>query len=85
MHRAVAEAKVNFAVGEAPIAALIVRKNKLLATGYNRKTSKQAGFAHAELEAILAASDRIGRQPKDCVIYVVVPEKGVFRATSVLG
>ena len=72
MRRAVAEAKANLAQGEAPIAALIVRQDKLLAIGYNRKTSKQASCAHAELEAILAASDRIGREAKDCVIYVTL-------------
>ena len=72
MRRAVEEAKRNRAAGEAPIAALIVRRDELLRIGLNRKTARQVGYAHAELDAILQTSRCLGRHPDDCRIYVTL-------------
>ena len=55
--------------GEAPVAAVIIQHDKLLSIGHNTKTSEESGFAHAELNALIAAKPLLGRQPKECSLY----------------
>ena len=69
MQRALEEALAAGAAGEAPIAALVVRQGELLSVGRNTKTSQRCGFAHAELNALLRAADKLGRHPSDAVLY----------------
>ena len=69
MSRAVAEAKAAAQDGEAPAAAVIVQNGSVLATGRNTKTSQRSGFAHAELNALLAAKHKLGRKPEGAVLY----------------
>jgi len=52
-----------------PAAAIIVRRDTVLGVGRNTKTTEQSGFAHAEVNALLAAKPLLGRRPKGCVLY----------------
>jgi tRNA(adenine34) deaminase len=58
--------------GEAPIAAMVVQNGVALGVGRNTKTSRRCGFAHAELNALLASSGELGRKPTNAAIYVTL-------------
>ena len=72
MRMTLEEAKAGVADGEAAIAAMVVQRGTVLGVGRNTKTSQQCGFAHAELNALLASSGKLGRSPSDAVIYVTL-------------
>ncbi|HKI87118.1 MAG TPA: tRNA adenosine(34) deaminase TadA [Thermoanaerobaculia bacterium] len=57
MRAALAEARRAELEGEVPIGAVIVHDGKIVATGRNRREGRGDPLAHAELEAIRAASD----------------------------
>ena len=69
MAMAIAEARAAALIGDAPTAAVIVQRGALLAVGRNTKTADRSGFAHAELNALLAAKDLLGRRPAECCLY----------------
>ena len=69
MSKAIKEAMVAAKNGDAPVAAIIIQNDKILSVGRNTKTSENSGFAHAELNALLAAKSVLGRRPKDCILY----------------
>jgi len=69
MERAIAEARAAASEGNAPAAALIVRGDELLGIAHNTKTTDGAGFAHAELNAILQAKAKLGRHPEGVTLY----------------
>jgi tRNA(adenine34) deaminase len=69
MARLIEHAKAAARDGEAPVAAMIVRDDQILAVGRNTKTSEQCGFAHAELNALLSARCKLGRAPENAVLY----------------
>jgi tRNA(adenine34) deaminase len=60
MRMAVAEAALAPAVGEVPIAALIVQDGQILAQTHNYRESWQDPTAHAEVIAIRAAATSLG-------------------------
>ena len=72
MAKAIEEAHAAARDGDAPTAAIIVQAGAVLATGRNTKTSDQSGFAHAELNALLAAKRLLGRRPDGCVLYATL-------------
>lgn len=47
-------------LGEVPVGALLVREDRILGTGYNRREIDGDSLAHAELLAIQQASKRLG-------------------------
>lgn len=69
MTEAIKEAMTAARNGDAPVAAIIVQSNQILSVGRNTKTSEKSGFAHAELNALLAAKPLLGRKPEDCILY----------------
>ena len=69
MAKAIEEARTAAEDGDAPVAAIIVQRDTVLAVGLNTKTSERSGFAHAELNALLAAKPALGRRPDACVLY----------------
>jgi len=53
-----------------PFGALVVRENKIIATGWNKVTSSNDPTAHAEVTAIRAAAASLGTFVLDgCVLY----------------
>jgi guanine deaminase len=53
-----------------PFGALVVRDNKIIATGWNQVTSSNDPTAHAEVMAIRAAAARLGTFVlRGCILY----------------
>ena len=70
MRRAFAEAEKALELGEAPVGAVIVKNNQVLATGVNQVTGKNDPTAHAEVEAIRAATAKVANfQLEGCTLY----------------
>jgi len=74
MQRAIALARVATAVGEVPIAALVVdRAGKEIAAAANRKERHRDPTAHAEILVLRAASRQLGTwHLGDCTLYVTL-------------
>lgn len=45
---------------------------EVLGVGRNTKTPERCGFAHAELNALVAAKGRLGRRPTDAILYTAL-------------
>lgn len=59
--------------GEMPVAAIIVRNNKIIAKAYNTRNSKQQTINHAEILAIQKANKKINNwRLNDCEMYVTL-------------
>lgn len=73
MKEALRLAKKAAAMGEVPVGALIVKEEKIIARGYNRRERDQDGLAHAELLAIRRACRKCGSWRLDgCTLYVTL-------------
>lgn len=73
MRAAIREAKKAYALGEVPIGCVIVREEKIIARGYNRRNTDKNTLAHAELSAIKKASKKCGDwRLEDCAMYVTL-------------
>ena len=73
MQRAVENAKKAFVAGEVPVGAVIVKENKIIAEGYNKREAKQNALSHAETEAINAACKELSSWRLDgCTMYVTL-------------
>ena len=56
MKEAIKQAKKAYAIQEVPIGCVIVHEGKIIARGYNRRTTDKNPLAHAEISAIRKAS-----------------------------
>ena len=73
MDAAFEEAKIAFELNEVPIGAVIVENNKIIAKGHNTKEQDMCCISHAEINAILAASNyKKNWRLDDCDIYVTL-------------
>lgn len=73
MKQALQEAQKAFEVGEVPIGAVVVCKNQIIARAHNLTEQLTDVTAHAEMQAITAASNFLGgKYLKDCVLYVTL-------------
>ena len=73
MQKAIEIAKYAETLGEVPIAAIIVKDDKIIASGYNRRELDGDPTAHAEIVAIRKAAEVIGNwRLEGCTIYVTV-------------
>jgi tRNA(adenine34) deaminase len=73
MRAAIAQAKKAAAIDEVPIGCVIVRDEKIIARGYNRRNIDKNTLAHAELAAIRKASKKTGDwRLEDCTMYVTL-------------
>lgn len=59
MRAALKQAQKAYALQEVPIGAVIVYQDKIIARGYNRRTSRQQATAHAEVLAIERACAKL--------------------------
>ena len=56
--------------GEVPIGAVLVYKNELIASGYNKKEQWKTPLGHAELICLHRASQKLGNwRLIDCTLY----------------
>ena len=73
MNEALKEANKALKKGEVPIGCVIVKKNKIISRGYNKKESSKYATAHAEIIAINKACKKLKNwRLNDCTLYVTV-------------
>lgn len=73
MKEAIRQAKRAAALGEVPIGCVIVREEKIIGRGYNRRNTDKSTLAHAEISAIRKASRALGDwRLEDCTLYVTL-------------
>lgn len=73
MKEAIRQAKKAYKIKEVPIGCVIVREDKIIARGYNKRNTKKNPMAHAELLAIHKASKHAGDwRLEDCTMYVTL-------------
>lgn len=73
MKQALLEAQKAFEMGEVPVGAVIVCKDQIIARAHNLTEQLTDVTAHAEMQAITAASNFLGgKYLKDCRLYVTL-------------
>lgn len=73
MKKALLEAEIAFEKGEIPVGAVITIDNKIIARGHNLTETLNDVTAHAEMQAITAASNFLGgKYLKNCTLYVTL-------------
>jgi tRNA(adenine34) deaminase len=73
MRQAIALARVAAAAGETPVGAIVVKDGEVIGTGWEHTRTDLDLTAHAEIEAIRAASRRMGSTSlQGCSIYTTV-------------
>ena len=73
MKKALQEAEAAFERGEIPVGALIVIDNRIIARGHNLTETLTDVTAHAEMQAITAASNFLGgKYLQNCTLYVTL-------------
>ena len=73
MRQALALAEEAAKAGEVPVGCVIVRGDKIVGRGRNRREGDKAALAHAELEAIREACQTLGGwRLWDCTLYVTL-------------
>ena len=73
MRLAIEEAKLALAANEVPIGAVIIAGGRIVGRGHNLVETLTDVTAHAEIQAITAASSTIGgKYLNDCTLYVTV-------------
>jgi tRNA(adenine34) deaminase len=73
MRQALAAAAEAEEQGEVPVGCVIVRDGQVIAVGRNRRERAQDPMGHAELDALKAASERLGSwRLEDCVVVVTL-------------
>lgn len=73
MLEALKQAEVAKQKGEVPIGAVVVKNNKIISKGYNKREKKQSATLHAEVVAINKACKKLKSWRLDgCEIYVTL-------------
>ncbi len=73
MYEAIKEGQKAYELGEVPIGAVIVYDNQIIARGYNKKEMTNNPTSHGEMEAIIEASEKLGRwRLSGCTLYVTL-------------
>ena len=73
MKIALDEAYKAYSIGEVPVGAIIVKNQKVIASGYNMRETLKDPTAHAEIIAIKKASEYLGGwRLIDCTMYVTI-------------
>lgn len=73
MHEALAEAEKARTIGEVPIGAVVIFKNKIIGRGHNQIEKLQDPTAHAEVFAIKEAAEALkNRRLLETTLYVTL-------------
>lgn len=73
MREALKEAHKAFEIGEVPVGAVIVCKNKIIARAHNQTEKLTDATAHAEMLAATAAANYLGsKYLNECILYVTL-------------
>ena len=73
MKKALAEAELAFDQGEVPVGAIVVVDNQIIARAHNLTELLHDVTAHAEMQAITAASNFLGGKfLHNCTLYVTL-------------
>lgn len=73
MQRAIELSQKAAELGEVPVGAVVVKENKIIAEGYNKRESRQNVLSHAETEAINSACEALSSWRLDgCEMYVTL-------------
>lgn len=73
MRQALQEAEAAFEQGEAPVGAVVVCRNQVIARAHNQAELLNDVTAHAEILALTAASNYLGsKYLPDCTLYVTL-------------
>lgn len=73
MTMALAEAQKAFAMGEVPVGCVIVADGQVVGRGHNLTETLEDVTAHAEMQAITAATNTLGgKYLTQCTLYVTV-------------
>lgn len=73
MKEAIKQAKKAAVAGDVPIGCIIVKDDKIIARGYNKRNAKKTTLAHAELLAIEKASKKLGDwRLEECTMYITL-------------
>ena len=73
MRQALLEAKKAYEMDEVPVGAVIVANNKIIARAHNLTEKLNDVTAHAEIQAITAASEFLGaKYLTGCTLYVTL-------------
>ncbi len=73
MREALKEAHNALAIGEVPVGAVVVSKNRIIARAHNQTEKLTDATAHAEMLAATAAANYLGSKYLDeCTLYVTL-------------
>lgn len=73
MTKALEEARLAMEADEVPIGAVVVSNGQIVGRGHNLTETLQDATAHAEMQALTAASNYMGtKYLTDCTLYVTV-------------
>jgi tRNA(adenine34) deaminase len=73
MREALKEAAKALEIGEVPVGAVVVCKNKILARAHNQTEKLTDATAHAEMLAVTVASNNLGsKYLSECTLYVTL-------------
>ena len=75
MQRAIGLAERAGAAGEVPVGAVLVRGNEIIGEGWNQPIASHDPTAHAEIDALRAAGERLGayRLPGTTMVVTLEP------------
>ena len=73
MREALKESRKAFELGEVPVGAVIVVKNRIIARAHNQTEKLTDATAHAEMIAVTAAANYLGsKYLTECTMYVTL-------------
>lgn len=73
MNEALKYAQLAYKKNEVPIGAVIVKNDKIIAKGYNKREKKQNALLHAEIIAINKACKKLKSwRLDDCILFVTL-------------
>ena len=73
MREALKEAQKAFEIGEVPVGAVMVCKNRIIARAHNQTEKLTDATAHAEMLAVTAAANHLGsKYLNECTLYVTL-------------
>lgn len=73
MKKAIQQAEMAFELGEVPVGAVVVVDNRIIGSAHNLTERLRDVTAHAEMQAITAASNFLGgKYLRGCTLYVTL-------------